>query len=62
MLKTFKYPTLDLYYIDSIKRSYKGHQMMVTWSPDMHQIFLSYAVPVFYYALPKYLQNDLECV
>ena len=23
---------------------------------------LSYAVPVFYYALPKYLQNDLERV
>ena len=26
------------------------------------RFILSYAVPVFYYALPKYLQNDLERV
>ena len=51
-----------LVFLVQLKRAKLPSNALVLLYTTCIRSILSYAVPVFYYALPKYLQNDLERV
>ena len=60
--KVLKKASKCLYFLVQLKRAkLPSNDLVLLYTTCINSI-LSYAVPVFYYALPKYLQNDLERV
>ncbi len=49
-----------LYFLVQLKRAYLPRKDLVLFYITCIRSILTYAIPVFFYALPKYLQNELE--
>ena len=60
--KVLKKASKCLYFLVQLKREKLPSNDLVLLYMTCIRSILSYTVPVFYYALPKYLQNDLERV
>ena len=60
--KVLKKASKCLYFLVQLKRAKLPSKDLVLLYTTYIRSILSYAVPVFYYALTKYLQNDLERV
>jgi hypothetical protein len=51
-----------LYFLVQLKRANLPRKDLVLFYITCIRSLLTYAMPVFFYALPKYLQSELECV
>ena len=51
-----------LYFLSQLKRSRVAKQDLVLFYTSCIRSILTYASPVFFYALPEYLKNELELI
>ena len=49
-----------LYFLKQLKRAKVPCKSLATFYTSCIKSVIDYAIPVFYHALPQYLQNDLE--